>query len=103
MVRAEKIVEIDETTNLVALTEDVQSSGGTTVLQHNGKLVAKLVPVKKTRKKPAFEGKPMTYDDPFWKLVGVGSSEDGPTDVSSNIHKYIADAIYEHKFGHRSE
>ena len=33
-------------------------------------------------------------DDPFWEIVGlVGDEYDGPTDVSANIHKYVADAI----------
>lgn len=35
-------------------------------------------------------------DDPFWGLVGIGEGHgdsDRPTDVSTNKHKYIAEAI----------
>jgi antitoxin (DNA-binding transcriptional repressor) of toxin-antitoxin stability system len=105
MVRAERIVDIDENTDVVALAEDVQTSGETAVLQHDGKPVAKLVPVEAKPRKRSRQpkGKPMSIDDPLWKLVGIASDDGGPTDVSSNIHKYVADAIYQDKFGHRDE
>lgn len=35
-------------------------------------------------------GKPLTMDDPLWQVVGIGHSGQG--DVSSNKHKYLADA-----------
>lgn len=39
-------------------------------------------------------GEEETSDDPFGGLVGmIGDEYDGPTDVSANIHKYVADAI----------
>jgi excisionase family DNA binding protein len=41
-------------------------------------------------------GKPFTMDDALWKLVGLGAS-DGPNDVASNKHKYLAEAILAHK------
>ena len=28
-------------------------------------------------------------DDPIWNVIGVGAEIDGPTDVSSNIDKYL--------------
>src|SRR5262245_56263037 len=34
-----------------------------------------------------FKGKPMTADDPLWKIIGIAQSEGpthGPTDVSEN-------------------
>ena len=31
-------------------------------------------------------------EDPFWKIVGIGASA-GATDVSTNKHKYLADAF----------
>lgn len=37
-------------------------------------------------------GKPFTFDDPLWDIVGIGRSE-GPTDVARNKHKNLADAI----------
>jgi hypothetical protein len=70
MVRAEKIVDIDENTDVVALAEGVQSSGEAAVLHHDGKPVEKLVPVP-AKKKARLPGKPMTFDDPFWKLARI--------------------------------
>jgi hypothetical protein len=38
-------------------------------------------------------GKPFTFDDPLWNIVGMADSgPEGPTDVSRNKHKYLADA-----------
>lgn len=36
--------------------------------------------------------KPITADDPLWNIVGI-INDDGPTDVSENIRRYVADAI----------
>jgi len=36
-------------------------------------------------------GKPFTFDDPLWDLVGI-VDDDGPTDVSTNADRYLADA-----------
>jgi hypothetical protein len=36
--------------------------------------------------------KPMTADDPLWGIVGlIDVEDDGPTDVSSNKHKYLTE------------
>jgi hypothetical protein len=38
--------------------------------------------------------KPMTADDPLWKLADlIDPAIDVPSDVSSDIHRYVADAI----------
>jgi len=44
-------------------------------------------------------GKPTSADDPLWNIVGIGNSVehgDGPTDVSGNKHKYLAEAHEAH-------
>ena len=46
---------------------------------------------KEARRSPLRKGKPITADDPLWQLIGIGRSE-GPTDVSQNKHKYLAEA-----------
>ncbi len=51
-------------------------------------------PIKptKTKRAPSIpRGKPFTMDDPLWNIVGIGRST-GPTDVSENKHKYLAEA-----------
>lgn len=38
-------------------------------------------------------GKPFTRDDALWDIVGIADSgPDGPTDVSENKYKYLAEA-----------
>jgi excisionase family DNA binding protein len=38
-------------------------------------------------------GRPLTYDDPIWDIVGIADSgPGGPTDVSENKDKYLAEA-----------
>ena len=46
-----------------------------------------LAPEKRTRRR----AKVFTTEDSMWNLVGIGQ-EDDATDVSQNIHKYVADA-----------
>lgn len=38
-------------------------------------------------------GRPTSEDDPLWRIIGIGESKDGVTDVSTNMHKYIAEAL----------
>jgi excisionase family DNA binding protein len=37
-------------------------------------------------------GNPFTSDDPLWNIMGIGCSDDA-SDVATNIHEYVADAI----------
>lgn len=37
-------------------------------------------------------GRPTSANDPLWNIIGIASDDDGPTDVSSNKHKYLAEA-----------
>ena len=43
-------------------------------------------------------GKPTSADDPLWSIVGIGRS-DGPADVSTNKHQYLAEAYEAHISG----
>jgi excisionase family DNA binding protein len=40
---------------------------------------------------PIPTGRPLTYDDPFWQLVGSVNSG-GPGDVAESKHEYLAEA-----------
>jgi excisionase family DNA binding protein len=37
-------------------------------------------------------GKPLTFDNPIWDLVGM-IDDDGPTDYSTNLDRYLVEAI----------
>ena len=84
-------VEITHSTDIVALTEEVENTQEERLLLRGGRTVARLSPVYDD---DVPEGQPFTQDDPLWALVGAGQSE-GPTDVASNKHAYLAQAIYE--------
>lgn len=48
------------------------------------------IPIEvETTSKGAKQGKIFAKDDPLWNLVGIASSK-GPTDVSENKQKYLA-------------
>ena len=54
-------------------------------------LVTPVEPKRPTRKPSVLRGKPFTMQDSLWNIVGIGRSE-GPADVATNKHKYLADA-----------
>lgn len=39
----------------------------------------------------SLKGRPFTFDDPLWDIVGM-IDDDGPSDLSINTDKYLADA-----------
>ena len=56
--------------------------------------VARLSPLPngpKPERRKSFKGQSFGPDDPFWDIVGIGPTN-GPTDVSQNKHKYLAEA-----------
>lgn len=42
--------------------------------------------------------RPLEADDPLFSMIGMATS-DGPTDVASNKHKYLAEAYLEDHMG----
>jgi hypothetical protein len=77
--------------HLDAIFDQVEAHGEEITVERGGKLFA-LRP--KRRRRPRKSGR-ITADDPLWGIVGIGRSH-GPTDVSSNKYKYVADAIASH-------
>jgi excisionase family DNA binding protein len=48
---------------------------------------------KARRATPWRRPRAFTHDDPLWDIVGIADSgPDGPTDVSTNKYKYLAEA-----------
>lgn len=91
-------IDISGVPELVRLAEEVRATNQPRVLQRNGEAIAVIAPVAPktaTRAARVRRGKPTHAGDPLWQIVGIGRS-DGPTDVASNKHKYLAEA-YAHK------
>jgi hypothetical protein len=86
-------IEVSDNPELLRLVEAVEASGKPCVLQRDGKDVAVLSAVKPGRKRggPLKPPGATSLDDPLWEIVGMFNS-DGPTDVASNKHKYLAEA-----------
>ena len=81
-----EVVRFDEfLTNAPAFFDEAKAGKDITV-ERNGALF-RLAPVRaRTRRRRG-----LTANDPLWDIVGMGHSE-GPTDVSTNKRKYLAEA-----------
>src|SRR5688500_7436771 len=90
MKQAPKAIDISHLPELVELAAAVRQTHQSRVLTVGDEEVAVLAPVP-TRKRARRQSNPNAWLEP---LIGAGSSE-GPNDVSSNKHKYIADAVYQ--------
>ncbi|MGH2458706.1 MAG: hypothetical protein ACRDIY_07550 [Chloroflexota bacterium] len=91
MAREVKYIDISDNPDLLRIVEEVRSSREPRVLRQGNQDVAIVRPVKRLAKRRIPEGRPASAEDPLWKLVGIGVSE-GPGDVSTNKHRYLADA-----------
>jgi excisionase family DNA binding protein len=49
-----------------------------------------VIPVVPRDAQAESDGRPFTFDDPLWEIVGTVDDE-GPTDISINADKYLAD------------
>lgn len=93
MAREIKPIDITNTPDVLRLAEEVARSGVPRVLRKGNQDVAELRPVSPTR--PKRRGRATSEHDPLWQIVGIAEAaapEDRPTDVSSNVDKYLADA-----------
>jgi hypothetical protein len=89
----QKTIPFEEfATNLETILDQVEREGGEiTVARGNAQFVVR----RKARRSSGRKSHRITADDPLWDIVGIGRTE-GPTDVSSNKYKYVADAIASH-------
>ena len=73
--------------NLTSILDELTREQTAIVVERDGQRY-RLEP----QRHPEQQGRPFTMEDPFWKIVGIGASV-GATDVSTNKHKYLADAF----------
>ena len=90
MAKELKPLDITSDPELLRLAEEVRNSGESRVLTRADEELAVVSPMKSIRRRRAKKG-PFTKDDALWDIVGIGRSE-GPTDVSENKHRYLAEA-----------
>lgn len=84
-------VDISNIPELRKLAEEVQLTRQPRMLRADSEDVAVLMPAKTRSRRPA-RRKGLTRDDTLWNIVGCIPDHRGPTDVSENVDKYLADA-----------
>jgi len=89
MAKEPRHIDISSIPELLKLVQEVRQTNTPTILQQEREDVAMLIPMKPVGK-TRVRGKPVTADDPLWKLVGIGHS--GKGDISANKHTYLARA-----------
>lgn len=87
-------IDVSRTPELLSLARQVKETGERLVLKDNGEELAVIAPLprsplppKGVRRKTGI----VTKDDSLWNIVGIARTH-GPTDVSANKQKYLADA-----------
>lgn len=84
------IQQIRTIPELVQLAEEVRASRRPRMLTLNHEPLVVVQPVGATRTQ---RGRALTKDDPLFSIIGAGHSE-GPADVSTNKHHYLAEAYF---------
>lgn len=85
-------IDISNQPDLVRLAEEVRSTRRPRLLRRKGEDLAVLAPAQ-LRQQRTPRGKLFTEDDALFRLIGIADGpDDGVTDVSENVDKYLADA-----------
>lgn len=88
MARKAEVAKPDVTAEqLMEAAEEAVQSGHRRVVRVHGKEIALVPQIGRPRPRPEV----FTKDDPLWEIVG-SIQDEGPTDVSSNVDKYLAEA-----------
>ena len=90
---AEQLQPIDLSTapDLLRVVDEVAATRKPRRLQRDGRDVATIIPPSpqaRTRRRAV----PFTHHDTLWDIVGLIDDDQGPTDVSSHKHQYLAEA-----------
>jgi hypothetical protein len=95
-----KRTEVSNLPDALRLAEEVQKTQQAQILERDGHELAILSPIlpRSTRTRRARAAQKATNpNDWLLRLIGIADdsgSPDGPTDVSSNKHEYLAEALY---------
>ena len=87
-------IDITHAPEILRLVEEVARSGVPRVLRRDDQDVAVISPAAPASKRSR-HSKPTSERDPLWEIVGIADAADfpdTPKDVSSNKHRYLAEA-----------
>ncbi len=89
MAQQSEPVTFDEfLSNAASIFAQIEQEGKGVLVEHDGALFS----VKMKRPKTKKRGRVLTSQDSILHIIGIGASQ-GPTDTSTNKHRYLADAI----------
>lgn len=92
MAKELKPVDVANHPELLRLAEEVRATREPRLLRRESEDLAIVTPIRPARQR-ASRARVLTKDDSLFKIVGIAAlSKDEPTDVSTNKHKYLADA-----------
>jgi hypothetical protein len=101
MAKELKPVDITNTPEVLRLAEEVARSGVTHVLRRDDQDLVEVRPISPTSKRAKGKGRPRRKRsvDNSWleNIVGIADESafpNQPTDISTNVDKYLADAYY---------
>jgi hypothetical protein len=94
MAKERVTIDITHTPDVLRLAEEVARTGTSAILRRDSEDIAVLSPVAPASKRRGVRGSdPIPRTDSLFGIVGLIETE-GPTDVSENKHKYLAEAYY---------
>ena len=100
MARELRPIDASDHPDLRRIAEEVHTTGEPRVLQRSGEDLAVVVRSGSPRARAprAARGRRFSMDDALFNIVGIADSSDPdePTDVSSDKHRYLADAYASH-------
>ena len=73
--------------NAASIFAQIEREGKGVVVEHDGALFSVEMKQPRTKKR----GRGITSQDSLLHIIGIGASQ-GPTDTSTNKHRYLADA-----------
>ncbi|HEY7061802.1 MAG TPA: hypothetical protein VII06_09995 [Chloroflexota bacterium] len=92
--------DVSNLPDALRLAEEVQRTKQAQVLERDGEELAVLTPMQSGSRRRGRKGgaaKAANPNDWLLNLIGIADSSapaDGPTDVSANKHKYLAETLY---------
>ena len=84
-------IDLSSGPDLLRLVDEVVTTRKALRLQRDGQDVAVINPARPFAGRMRRRQIPLNHDDALWGIVGL-IADDGPADVSSNKHRYLAEA-----------